>query len=176
MIGIIYRIDIGTDFFIGYTTKTLALTKALYNQQLKKGLETLLYKTMRERGLDFYTVSYTVISKCEYETVLELRRAKGDVQKLLKPTLNSRISGRTSKEIYEQDKDKILAQQKEYQKRVGRAVVGIKQKEYYQRNKEKVAAYQKEYNTKHKEKYIEYQKQYRMKKKLLKLILSLRKL
>ena len=68
--------------------------------------------------------------------------------------VNKHIPGRTQKEWYEVNKEKILENQKEY-KEANKEAILENQKEYYEANKEKIKEQKKEYYQKNKEKMAE---------------------
>lgn len=74
----------------------------------------------------------------------ELLKREGEITKRFLNSVNENIAGRTSKEYYEDNKEKYS----EYRK------------QYYVENKEKYAQYRKEYYKDNKEKYSEYSKKY----------------
>ena len=72
----------------------------------------------------------------------ELDRKEGETTKLI-GTINKRIAGRTEKEWYEDNKEKILEQMKEYYEN-NKEILLEKVKEYYEDNKEVIIEKHKE--------------------------------
>jgi hypothetical protein len=68
--------------------------------------------------------------------------------------VNKRIEGRTKKEYYEDNKEKIAEKKKEYREN-NKDQILEKAKEYYENNKEKIAEKAKEYRENNKEKIAE---------------------
>jgi len=83
-----------------------------------------------------------------------LRRREGEVQKQI-ATINKNIAGRTIKEWCEDNREKILEQQKQYNQDNREKI-----KQYYQDNREKILEQRKQYHQDNLEKISEYHKQY----------------
>lgn len=98
---------------------------------------------------------------CNNRAILEKR--EGEITRQI-GTINSRIAGRTDKEWYDDNRDKLLEQKKQYHQNNKEKLLK-KMKKYYNDNKEKIAEYQKKYyeevkkNKQDKEKIAEYRKQ-----------------
>jgi hypothetical protein len=73
--------------------------------------------------------------------------------------VNKNIPGRTKKEHYEDNKDKILEKNKEYRE-LNKDKIAENKKEYYEDNKDKLLEKQKEYAELNKDKIKEYKKAY----------------
>ena len=87
----------------------------------------------------------------------ELERREGEVTRLI-GTINECIAGRTYKEYYEDNRDKLLEYHKEYyEANKDKLLEGMK--EYRESNKDKIAEYKKQYRQANKEKIAEQRKQ-----------------
>ena len=117
-----------------------------------------LYQFIRENGgwgawkmtiIDsLTTIDKNVIEKCERKYVEEQEFR-----------LNKELPSRTPKEYYEDNREKLLEQKRQY-----RQDHKEESKQYYQDHKESALEYQKQYRQDHKEKASEHQKQYRKEK------------
>ena len=146
-----YKTDL---IYIGSTcqplSKRLNMHKASYNYYLKNG--TLKYMSSKIYELDDSPYIELIVNyPCS--CLDELRREEGKYIRLM-DCVNRKIEGRTQKEWYEDNKEKILKQAKEYYNHNKE-----KAKEYYNHNKEKLKEYQKEYNEQNKEKINKNQNQ-----------------
>jgi len=74
--------------------------------------------------------------------------------------VNKQIPGRTNKEYYEDNKDKIKKQNKEYRED-NKEKLKKQKKEYRENNKEKIQEYEREWREENKEKLQEYIREYR---------------
>jgi FtsZ-interacting cell division protein YlmF len=94
---------------------------------------------------------------CNNKELLEKR--EGEITRLI-GSLNQNIAGRTKKEYYEDNKEKLLEQKKQY-RNDNKEKIKKKHKKYYENNKEHKAEYDKKYRNDNKEKILEKRKQYR---------------
>ena len=78
--------------------------------------------------------------------------------------INIKTPGRTKKEYYEDNKEKLLEKVKEYNEN-NKDKITEYNKKYNENNKEKMKEYQKEYNENNKDKLKEYKKKYRKENK-----------
>jgi hypothetical protein len=147
-------------YYIGSTCD--ALHKRLYGHRQK-------YKSYLNDTYHF-TSSFDIIKyedhyielledyKCESKN--ELFKREGElIRKYKDEIVNCRIEGRTSKERYENNKDKINEQKKEYNKN-NKDKIKEQKKEYQKDNKDKIKEYQKEHYELNKDKLKEYQKEH----------------
>jgi len=105
----------------------------------------LIYKTINNNWDNWYIELYEEYP-CENKE--QLGKREGEVIRLI-GTLNSRIEGRTKREYYEDNMNKIVEQMKQF----------------YKANKENKLEYQKTYYEKNRERIIEQRRQYNCKKK-----------
>lgn len=145
--GKIYRIDVGKDFYIGSTSKKyLCQRKGAHSESLKKGDPMILYVKMRELGLDFTMVELTIVKNFPCHSKKELEEEEGQVQRKLKPTLNSRIAGRTPEQYYLDNKEEFKD----------------KNKQNHLKNKERNNERAREYHHEHKEELNEKSRLYKI--------------
>jgi len=97
-------------------------------------------------------VRIDLIEYCPCNNKMELDRREGQIQLENKDNIvNNNIAGRTVKEWYQANQDKILVQKKEYyQNNKDKTLANAK--EYYQNNKDKLKDKVKEYKTVNKDK------------------------
>ena len=147
--GQIYAVrnTIDEEFYIGSTCNTLAERMSSHRCEGRKGGHTMkLYVKMFDIGVDnFYIESYELFP-CE--NVQQLRRREGEIQQLLKPTLNQHIAGRTTKEqmheYYEAHKEELYEKTRQYALDHPEQKKGYQQK-YYETHKDEIAERTKEY-------------------------------
>jgi len=99
------------------------------------------------------------IAKVPCKDKQELRRAEGEHIRRLNPSCNKLIAGRTMKEWYEVNREKVLEGRKNYRE-ANKAKIAEQAKAYYEANKEKRAEQGKAYYEANKEKLSAYQKAY----------------
>lgn len=128
--GKIYTIRCRTDdtlIYVGSTIQPLSVRLGGHKVRSNnaKYQNILLYKNKNHNWDDWYIELYEEYP-CENKE--QLGKREGEVIRLI-GTLNSRIEGRTKKEYYEDNMNKILEQKKQY----------------YETNKDKLLEYQKQY-------------------------------
>ena len=159
--GKIYCIHntVDEDIYIGSTCQSLSKRMADHRKCMNSARDgnMLLYQKMRSIGQDKFYIE--LIKKCECSCKEELRKSEGEKIRELKPVLNQRIEGRTTKEWYEDNEEEIRRKRKDYYN-TNIETFKIKQKEYAEKNKEKIKEYKKEYAEKNKDKIKEYKKEY----------------
>ena len=141
--GKIYKIvDIGYNkCYIGSTTESLSMRMTRHRQTYKqflrggKGSHIRSYDLFNEYGIENCKIELIEYYKCD--TLQELRKREGEHIKNTE-CINKLVAGRTRKEYYEDNKDKI--------------------KEYRDINKDKTREYNNEYREKNKDKMKEYRK------------------
>jgi len=163
----IYKIcsNLTDKFYIGSTTQTLAQRLSKHTNNYKHYLKNnnTHYMTSYEiiKYGDFYI---TLIEECNFNNRQQLFKREGEIMKLNNNNIvNKLIAGRTDKEYYNDNKDKINKEyQKEYHKEYhiknaehiaerakkiyndNKEILVEKQKQYYLNNKEKIAEQRKE--------------------------------
>ena len=113
--GKIYSIRnwVDDDIYVGSTTQTLSKRMQTHrgNVYSEKCWNYRLYQKMREIGKEHFYIE--LIEKYECNDIEELRKKEGEwIRKI--GTINQLVAGRTKQENYIENKDRILAKQKEY--------------------------------------------------------------
>jgi hypothetical protein len=147
--GKIYTIRCRYDdslIYIGSTIEKLSIrmAKHRYNKSCS------LYKYVDGNWDDWYIELYEEFP-CNNKQLLE--KKEGEVIREI-GTINNRIEGRTYKEWYEDNREKIFEYNKEYQK-YNREIIAEQQKKYYQVNREKINEKHKEYYENNSDKILE---------------------
>ena len=139
--GTIYKItDIGYNkCYMGSTCEKLCHRMARHRQKYKQFLNNpkqfiSSYDLFNEYGVENCKIELIEYYKCD--TLQELRRREGEHIKN-NECVNKCVAGRTDKEYYEDNKDKILEQTTEYQKQ-NKDRIKKQDKEYYVSNKDKI--------------------------------------
>ena len=148
--GKIYTIRCRTDdtlIYVGSTIQPLSVRLGGHKVRSNnaKYQNNLLYRNINHNWDNWYIELYEENS-CENKE--QLGKREGEVIRLI-GTLNSRIEGRTKREYYKDNTNKIAEQMKQL----------------YKANKNKKLEYQKTYYENNKGKILEYQKQYKYNKK-----------
>jgi|688.fasta_scaffold567357_2 hypothetical protein len=158
--GKIYKIEaLGTDdIYIGSTCSPLSVRMALHRAHYKrwkdgKAYKCLSYDLFEKYGLENCKIRLIELYPCTCKDELERREGELQNQLIGKGLVNKNIAGRTKKEYYETNKDKILEYAKEYREDNKDKILEYA-KEYYETNKDKI----KEYYETNKDKIKEYQK------------------
>ena len=165
--GKIYTIrsHLTDEIYIGSTTqpltKRLSTHKAKY-KQWKKGEQ---HYTTSFKIIDFGDAYIELLEECPCNSKMILEKREGE---LIRSTdcVNRCIPGRTKKEYYEDKKDKILEQRKEYRKNNNDKIKEWREnnkdkiKGYYQDNKDTIIVKTKQYKKNNKDKISKKSKEY----------------
>jgi len=139
------------DIYIGSTTNMKNRKnqhKFRCNNPTDKNYNLKVYKFIRENGgWDNWTM--VLVEYVNATSKQELEKEERVVIELLKPTLNYVIPTRTKKEWTEDNKKKIVEQQKTYRE-VNKIEITENNKKYYEENREKILENQKIYREKNK--------------------------
>tara|TARA_R110002126_G_C10322871_1_gene489099 strand:- start:106 stop:759 length:654 start_codon:yes stop_codon:yes gene_type:complete len=152
------------DVYVGSTTnfkrRKCMHKSSVINEKNKKN-DIKVYKFIRDNGgWENWDMEWVADVQCAHK--LELLKIEGQYIKLLNGTLNIRIAGRTTEEYYNDNKDKIVKQMKEYAEQ-NKEELQEYAKEYYNDNKDKLVKQMKEYAEQNKGKLKEYAKEYNKK-------------
>ena len=101
------------DLYVGSTTQSLSKRMQTHrgNMYSEKCWNYRLYQKMRDIGKEHFYIE--LIEKYECNDIEELRKKEGEwIRKI--GTLNQLVAGRTNQENYFENRDRILAKQKEY--------------------------------------------------------------
>jgi hypothetical protein len=149
--GKIYTIRCRTDDTLIYVGSTIQPLSVRFGGHKKASRQIncqnmLIYKTINHNWDDWYIELYEENS-CENKE--QLGKREGEVIRSI-GTLNSRIEGRTKKEYYEDNTNKILEQKKQYRGDNKDKILEQK-KQYYEIHKDKILEQKKNhYNNKKK--------------------------
>lgn len=141
--------DAPDDFYIGSTKLSLSRRMVEHRMSVKKGRDSLIYRTMREKGVKVF--KYCLLGSCTVSNSDEQRMFEQSYIDSMQPTLNSH---RAYISVEGQKQHNI-----EYRKK---AVVHItkKNKEYYAKNKQKMNQQKKGYYQKNAEQSKQQMKEY----------------
>jgi len=179
--GKIYKIynTVNHDIYIGSTSRQLCermrdhRSNYKYKDKFKNLFNVKLYKAMEEYGVENFYIE--LIEKCPCNDIDELRKKEGEYIRLLKPSLNKQIAGRTKNEYREDNRETLLQAKKEwYENNKERHSENMKKwqgnnkeyvrehgKQYRENNKEYIREHSKQYRENNKEYIREHSKQYR---------------
>jgi hypothetical protein len=142
----LYNIQTGEGFYVGSTAqKYLSNRTTGHRAEATRGKKIKVYEIIRSIGISNF--SARLIESYPCNTVYELRKREGEIQKERNYAGNTKIeSGCSSKqEYYEKNKEKI----------------NEKKKEYYEKNKEHLRDCSDKWLEQNRESYLTYKKRYR---------------
>jgi group I intron endonuclease len=157
----VIRNHVNEKVYVGSTTQSLSKRWGGHKANSKKRPNYLIYKAFEDLGIDNFYIQLIENYPCENKE--QLRSREGFHMRKLNSYengYNSIIAGRTEREYYENNKEKIQAYQKSYRESHAENL-GMYRKQYYQDNKQNLNNKQKEYLKQHEDKYKAYQKKYR---------------
>ena len=156
----IYKIvdNSNENIYIGSTCRTLNVRLSDHKSDYKRFLRGLACNTRSFEIIKNDNYEIKLLETCEVKTKQELfARERFYIEN--NNCLNKCIPGRTFKEYYYNNKEKIKENKKEYYHK-NKEKIKENKKEYYDNNKEKIKENKKEYYDKNKEKIKESQKEY----------------
>jgi hypothetical protein len=166
--GKIYKIvDLGyNDCYYGSTIQPLYSRMARHRKTYKyyksgKSNYMSSYDMFDNYGLENCKIELVELYPCGSRNELEAREGYYIKNN---ECLNKIVAGRTMKEYYEDNKQRLLNKSKKY-KETNKDHLSKKHKEWYETNKDHVLKQQKEYNENNKDRRREYIKQYRQNNK-----------
>jgi len=162
--GKIYTMRCRTDeskIYVGSTVERLTQRLAKHRYQSKTKPHLKLYQIVNCNWDDWY-IELFELYPCDSKE--ELLKREGEIIREI-GNLNTVICGRTRKEYYHDNKEKISEIHKNWNEN-NKEKMNEYFKEYREINKEKNKQYQNEYREKNKEKFKEYNRLYREKKNL----------
>ena len=111
--GKIYKIlnSETSDIYVGSTCQRLAKRMMNHRTRVKEGKDTLLYRKMREIGIEHFYIELVENFPCE--SLEQLNKREGEWMREI-AFLNEKVAGRTKKEYKQDYKEKISEQGKEY--------------------------------------------------------------
>jgi hypothetical protein len=169
----IYRLDCGDLIYIGSTTQPLAKRKGKHKTDYLNNYccrSKIVYQYAVDNDLSLTEdIRIELICECPCDNKEQLSAIEGKYIRQYKEEygdkcVNKCIAGRTDKEYYEDNKDKILEQKKEYYED-NKDKIAKQKKEYREKNKDKIADQHKEYYENNKEKHSQHMKEYNQKNK-----------
>ena len=152
--GKIYTIRCRYDddlIYVGSTIQKLCMRMAGHRRDKKCSL----YQYVNGDWDNWYIELYEEYP-CNNKSILEKR--EGEVIRLI-GNINKQITGRTRKEWYEDNFDKIKEQQKQYQQNNANKIAE-QRKQYQQNNANKIAEYNKQYRQYNSDKIAEWHKEH----------------
>lgn len=154
--GKIYTIrcrDDDTLIYVGSTIQPLSVRWGGHKRDCKylDNPDTSIVKLMKNKGTEKFYIELYENFPCNSKE--ELHRREGQVQRQI-GTVNKVIAGRTNKEWYIDNKEKMVAYKKEYYEKNQEKILE-KKKEYRENNKERMAERDKIYRENNKERVLE---------------------
>lgn len=149
------RNSISDDIYVGSTC--MPLHKRFYKHKTRckdENCNYKLYQCMRDIGSEHFYIELYEEYPCDNKE--QLNKREGEVMRLLNAKLNMRVAGRTKKEYYQDNIEKI----KEYRKNNKEQIKKTNQK-YYENNKEEIKDKKRQYYHDNKEKVKIRMKKYR---------------
>jgi hypothetical protein len=153
----IINIDNNKDVYVGSTCKTLEERYSEHMRSLKKSQKQHypLYQAINSIGHEKFKIELICNYPCN--NINELRKKEGEYIKSI-GTLNSLVAGRTDKEYYLDNKEKMIKRVQDYNMKhkeerqeyyktwiaKNKEIVLEKKKEYYDENKDIIKAQKKE--------------------------------
>jgi hypothetical protein len=162
-LGKIYTIRCRYDddlIYVGSTVEKLLCDRMSKHRAKSKRDECInypLYQEVNKTNWDDWFMELYQDYPCENKA--QLNKREGEVIREI-GTLNKQIAGRTLKEYYQDNTDKIREKQKHY-KQINADKIKLKKKQYYNDNAERIKENGKEYYHNYAEKIKEREKQYR---------------
>ncbi len=156
--GKIYTVRCKLDdslIYVGSTTQSLNNRWAGHRSNFKQEKQISFFEYVKDIN-DWYIELYEDF-KCENKE--QLNKREGEVIRLI-GNLNKRIAGRTEREYYNENIEKVKEYKKKYQQD-NKEKLAEEKKEYYINNKEKLQEYKKQYQKDNKEEIALKRKQYR---------------
>ena len=141
--GKIYTIRCRSDntlIYVGSTITTLSRRLAEHKSKSKKYNTRKIYQSINDNWDDWYIELYEVYP-CENKE--QLNKREGEITREI-GTLNSAIAGRTKKEYYENNIDKMKLYKQEYYQ-INAEKLKLINKEYRENNIDKIKLYHQEY-------------------------------
>jgi hypothetical protein len=150
--GIVYKIEVGDELYIGSTEQTLCARQSCHNRDLKKFPHRKLYKACIDNGIN--KIKCWWVADIVFNSFEERRVIEETYRKQLNAELNSVRCYRSQEEKKEYMKQYNIDHKEEKKE---------EKKQYYLDHKEKIVEYQKQYRLDHKEKLAEKKRLYDIK-------------
>ena len=148
--GIVYKIEVGDELYIGSTGEKLCVRQGSHNRDLKRYPHRKLYKACIDNGIN--KIKCWWVADIVFNSYAERRAIEETYRKELNAELNTNRCYTSQEEIKEQQKQYRLGHKEE-------------KKQYRLDHKEKIAEYKKQYNIDHKEEIKQYNLDHKEEKK-----------
>ena len=160
--GIVYKIEIGDELYIGSTEDKLCVRQGKHNYDLKKFPHRKLYKACIDNGVD--KIKCWWVADIVFNSFDERRAIEETYRKQLNAELNTRRCYSSQEEKNEDNKQYRLDHKEERKQYNKQYELDHKEekKQYRLDHKEEKKQYNKQYELDHKEQRAEYKKQYRL--------------
>ena len=155
--GIVYKIEVGDELYIGSTEEKLCVRQGSHNRDLKKFPHRKLYKACIDNGID--KIKCWWVADIVFNSFNERRAIEETYRKELNAELNTRRCYRSQEEKKEQNKQYKIDHKEE---------IKIKSKIYDDEHKEQIAEKDRLYYIKHRDTINAKARAKRKEKKLLK--------
>jgi len=147
-----------TDIYIGSTTQALSMRMSGHRKDYKCYLNKTRHYISSFDILKYEDAYIEIIFEGEFENKNSLSRKEGEYIREL-PCINKRIEGRTHKEYYEDNKERLNEKKKEYNE-INREKIAKAHHDYWIKNKEIFHEKSKAYREQNKEVIKEKSKEY----------------
>ena len=149
---------INDDIYIGSTTRKLCERMRNHRSSANFGrhVNYNIYLAFKEHGVENFYIE--LIEKCPCHDKEELSKKEGEYIRKLRPTLNMKIAGRTTREYYNEHKEHISQIMKDYRGN-NKEYLRELHKQYYENNKDSLMERAKQYRETNKELIIYKKKQ-----------------
>ena len=151
--------------YIGSTTTLLSKRLSAHKRHFRAYLDGKNHKVTSLEIIKYGDAYIELLEAYPCDNKMMLLKREGECIRKEPNCVNRCIAGRTRKEYYDENAEKIIAQQKEYQNKNADRVKEY-HKEYYEQNADKLKAQQKLYYEQNADKKKQYQNKYRELKKM----------
>jgi hypothetical protein len=141
--GVVYNVWYEDELFYTGSTTHLINRKSKHKRSIKNKITewTLpFHKAIKELNIPFENLRFEEYEKYPCNSKPELEKREGEIQRILKPKYIGKIAGRTKKEYYLENKEKIIERNKKYRKDDPEKAY-IQNKKYYEKNIDKIKEY-----------------------------------
>ena len=151
-------------FYIGSTTTPLSKRLSGHKSHFRAYLDGKYHNVTSFEIIKYGDAYIELLEEFPCNNKMMLHKREGECIRREPNCVNKVVVGRTRKEYYDENAEKIIAQQKEYQNQNADKVKEYN-KEYYEQNADKAKARQKQYYELNADKIKSRRKQYRENKK-----------
>jgi len=149
--GIVYKIEIGDEIYIGSTEEKLCVRQGKHNYDLKKFPHRKLYKACIDNGID--NIKCWWVADIVFNSFDERRAIEETYRKQLNAELNSQrcYSSKEEKEEYQKQYNIDHKEEKKQYRLDHKEKIAESSKQYYLDHKEKIAEKNRLYNIKNRD-------------------------